>query len=209
MSTCVGYVASMDDDRGTVSRIGAAVVALGAIAVLLGLTVLPWYRVPNSPDFYARFFHTANPNFFDVRNGISDFKHLVEADGISKYVSFGVAGSYFSWLAWVVLLLAVGFAVLSVSPFGAYHWSSRWAAAVAAFAGGAITITALDLVTFAGNPPANARPPSYGDFVGQSSLAPWVVVAGYTLILAGSFAPHPVPESTDHGGVRFAGVRRR
>lgn len=199
----------MDDERGTVSRIGVAVVAVGAIAVLLGLTVLPWYRVPASPAFYASFFHTAHPNFFDVRNGITNFQDFVSSEAISRYVSFGVAGSYFGWLAWVLLLLAAGFAALSVSPFGAYHWSVRWAAAVAAFAGGAITITALDLVTFAGNPPPTARPPSFADFVGQTSLAPWVVVAGFTLILAGAFAPHPVAEDSARGGVRFAAVRRR
>ena len=67
-----------------------------------------------------------------------------------------------------------------------------------------MTITALDLVTFAGNPPANARPPSFSDFLGQSSLAPWVVVGGYTLILAGAFAPHAPDNERDVSGTRVS-----
>lgn len=187
------YVAFMDDDNGTMSRIGAAVVAVGAVAVVLGLTVLPWYRIPSPPGFYGAFFRSPATKFFDVHNGITNFQHLIASEGIPpQYVSYGVAISYFGWLAWVLLIIAAAFAAASVSPFGAFRWWPRWVAAVAAFAGGGITITALDLVTFAGNPPARDRPPSFGDFVGQTSFAPWVVVVGYTLILAGSFAPHPV-----------------
>ena len=190
------------DERAPVSRIGIVVVSIGAVAVLLGLTVLPWFRIPSPPGFYGRFFSAPNPTFFDVRHGVQSFHDLVAAQGISKYVSFGVAASYFGWFGWVLFLLAAGFAAVSVSPVGADHWSVRWAAAVAAFAGGAVTITALDLVTFAGNPPANARPPSLSDFLGQSSLAPWVVVGGYTLILAGAFAPHPPDNERMSPGTR-------
>lgn len=205
-----GYLASMDDENGTVSRIGAAVVGVGAVAVVLGLTVLPWYRIPSPPGFYRSFFLSPDTKFLDVRNGIANFQHLIASEGIpSQYVSYGVAISYFGWLAWALLLIAAGFGAVSVSPLGAFRWWPRWVAAVAAFAGGGVTITALDLVTFAGNPPARDRPPSFSDFVGQSSLAPWVVVAGYTLILAGTFAPHPVAGPSDSGQVRFAGVRRR
>jgi hypothetical protein len=197
------------DERGRVSRIGVIVVAVGAAAVLLGLTVLPWYRIPSPPGFYGHFFSATNPTFLDVRHGIQGFQSLVASQGISKYVSFGVAASYFGWLGWVLLVLAAGFAAVSVSPFGAHHWSVHWAAAVAAFAGGGVTITALDLVTFAGNPPANARPPSFTDFISQSSLAPWVVVGGYTLILAGAFAPHPT-DNVDRPQTRgMAPVRRK
>ncbi len=197
------------DERPTVSRIGAVVVGVGAVAVLLGLTVLPWYRIPSPPGFYGRFFSAPDPTFVDVRHGVQQFSDLVASQGIAKYVSFGVAASYFGWLGWTLFVLAAGFGAVAVSPVGADHWSVSWAAAVAAFAGAGVTVTALDLVTFAGNPPANARPPSFGDFVGQSSLAPWVVVGGYTLILAGAFAPHPPDDDTMSRARGIAAVRRK
>ena len=78
-----------------------------------------------------------------------------------------------------------------MSPVGARFWTVRWLAAVSSVAGVALTVSALSLVSFQGNPPANAQTPSFGEFSRTPAIALWAVVAGYTLILAGSFVPHP------------------
>lgn len=176
---------------GTTSRIGAGLVAAGAVLVLLAIAVLPWFHLTPPTGFYAFAFRTqTNPHFSDVHDAIVRMKSQFASQGISRYISFNTADTYFSWLAWAVLLVSVALGALAVSPFGDRYWTPRWASAVVAFAGGALTIAALDLVSFAGNPPANALPPSLGDFVRHAGLAPWVTIAGYALILAGSFVPH-------------------
>jgi hypothetical protein len=177
----------------TTSRIGAAVVAAGTVAVVLALTAFPWFHVTQSSGFFPSFFATTtSPHFTDVHSAIDSFRIYLEQQKVAQYYSFSAAASYFSWLGWGLLAVAAALGAVAVSPVGDNYWTPRWLAAVTAFAGGALTVTALDLVSVAGNPPANARPPSFGDFVSEAGIAPWVAVAGYTLILAGSFAPHPV-----------------
>jgi hypothetical protein len=177
---------------GTTSRIGAAVVAAGAILVVLALVAFPWFSVTQSSGFFPEFFgRTTSPHFSDVHAAIGHFRLELEHAGVARYFSFNAADSYFSWLGWGLLAVAAALGAVAVSPIGDNHWTPRWLAAVAAFAGGALTVTGLDLVSVAGNPPPNARPPTFGDFVAEAGIAPWVAVAGYTLILAGSFLPHP------------------
>jgi hypothetical protein len=198
------------DERDNVSRIGAAVVTAGVLLVLVGLILLPWYRV-SSENFFAQFFAGtgSTATFSDVHSALDRFQQFVVAQGIAPYVSFGVAGSYFGWLGWALAAAAAVFGGLAVSPVGDRHWTPRWLAAVAAFTGGGITVTALDLVSFAGNPPPNARPPSFSEFVQHTSFGPWVVVAGYALVLGGAFAPHNAPADASGSFGRFAGVRRK
>ncbi len=198
------------DERDTMSRIGAVVVAAGVCLVLLGLIVLPWYRV-SSDDFFAHFFAGAGgtAGFREVHGALDRFHELLVQQGIAPYVSFGVAGSYFAWLGWALAVASAATGALAVSPVGDRRWSPRWLAAVIAFAGGGITVTALDLVSFAGNPPPDARPPSYSQFLEHTSLGPWVLVGGYALILGGVFAPHGAASDKRETGNRFPSVRRK
>ena len=186
---CLRYVARMAL-RGS-SRPGIVLVGVGSLLVLLALIVLPWFRI--SPGFFATFFQgiDGKPKFIDVHHAIVRFQDVVTREGIARYVSFGAAGAYFSWLGWVLLLFSAGFGGLSVSPIGARFWTVRWLAAVSSVAGGGLTVSALGLVSFQGNPPANAQTPSFSDYFSHASLAPWVALGGYVLILAGSFVPHP------------------
>ncbi len=186
----VGYLARVDE-RDDPSRIGAAVVGVGVLLVLAGLIILPWYRV-TSDSFFAHFFAGAGSSagFSEVHSALDRFHQLAVQQGIAPYVLFGVSATYFAWLAWVLALAATACGALAVSPVGDRHWSPRWLAAVAAVAGAGLTVNALDLVSFAGNPPPNARPPSFSQFLQQTSFGPWAVVLGYILILGGGFVPH-------------------
>ncbi len=137
------------------------VVGVGTLLVLVALTALPWFRT--SPGFLAHFFRGigGEPKFVDVHDAIVRFQHEVAAAGISPFVSYGAAGAYFGWMGWVLLVMAAGFGGLSVSPVGARFWTVRWLAAVSSVAGGGLTVSALSLVSFQGNPPANAQTPSF------------------------------------------------
>jgi hypothetical protein len=177
----------------TTSRIGAALVGTGTVLIVLALTAFPWFHVTQSAGFFPSFFgRTTSPHFTDVHSAIDNFRSYLEQQKVAQYFSFSAAASYFSWLGWGLLAVAAVMGAVAVSPVGDNYWTPRWLAAVTAFAGGALTVTALDLVSVAGHPPPNAQPPSYGQFVSEAGIAPWVAVAGYTLILAGSFVPHPV-----------------
>jgi hypothetical protein len=178
--------------RGATSRFGAALVAAGTVLVILALTAFPWFHVTQSSGFFPFFFgHATSPHYRDVHAAIGHFRAYLQHQGVAQYFSFNAADTYFAWLGWALLIVAAAMGALAVSPLGDHYWTPRWLAAVTAFAGGALTVTALDLVSVAGSPPANAAPPSFTDFIGAAGVAPWVAVAGYTLILAGSFLPHP------------------
>lgn len=98
---------------------------------------------------------------------------------------------YFTWLGWVLLLAAAALGALAVSPIGARLWLVKWLAAVVAATGVGLTFLALNLVTFEKNAPNNANAPSYGQFLGHSSLGAWAAIAGFALIVVGSLVPHP------------------
>jgi hypothetical protein len=169
-----------------VQPVGAALVALGAALVLAAFTIFDWFR--EGPGFFGG--AGTHSTFSDVHTKLVLTQQQAEQKQIAKYISFGASRQYFSWLGWVLLLAAVAFGCVAVSRIGGRFWAVKWVAAVVATAGAALTVLALDLVTFEANAPNNADAPSFGEYLTHSGLGAWAAIAGFVLIVAGSLLPH-------------------
>lgn len=170
-----------------VQPVGAALVALGAVLVLAAFTIFNWFR--EGPGFFGG--AGTHSTFADIRGLLASTRRQVAQAHIEKYVSYGAAQPYFTWLGWVLLLAAVVVGAVAVSRVGARIWPVKWLAAVVAATGAGITFMALNLVTFEKNAPNNADAPTYGQFLAHSSLGAWAAIAGFALIVVGVLVPHP------------------
>ena len=168
-----------------VNPLGACLVALGAALILAAFTIFNWFR-SDTGFFGGAGTHTT---FSQVHDTIEHYKALAAAQGLSTHVSFATSGPYFSWLGWLLFVLALGTGALAVSRLGGRHWSLRWLASVVAATGVGFTFLALNLVVFEGNAPNNANAPSYGDFLAHSGLGAWAAIAGFVLMIVGALVP--------------------
>jgi hypothetical protein len=168
--------------------VGTSLVLLGAVLVLAAFTLLDWFR--DGPGFFAG--AGSSTTFTQLHTLLAERARDVERAGLAPYVSFGMAKPYFGWLGWVLFLCSVGCGLLAASQFGARHWSLRWLAAVVCVSAVAITVVALNLITFEKNAPNNASAPSYGDYLAHSGIGAWTAIAGFVAILVGSLLPRRV-----------------
>jgi hypothetical protein len=164
---------------------GIVVLGIGAFLILLAFSVLAWFR--NGPGFFSG--ASDNSRFGDLHKLIARYKAQTDTDLLRGRVSFGFSEFYFGWLGWLLFLAAVGFGALAVSRFGARHWYVRWFACVVAVGGAALSLVALNLITFEGNAENNANAPSFGDYFAHSGLAAWAAILGFVLIAIAVFLP--------------------
>jgi hypothetical protein len=151
------------------------------VLVLSALTLLNWFR--SGPGFFSG--AGSHSTFSDVHDLLQGYTHQLASQGLSSHVSFGASRSYFGWLGWLLLLAAGACGALAVSSFGGAHFVVRWLGAVVAATGFAVTLLAINLITFEGNAPNNADAPSYGDYLSNSGLGTWCALAGYVFVLVG------------------------
>jgi hypothetical protein len=162
--------------------IGTLFVAVGGLFVLAADTVLNWFR--GGTGFFAG--AGSNSTFSDLHDLLEHRARDVANNELSGYVTFGVSRDYFGWLGWLLLLGALAFGALAVSPFGRAHFTVRWFAAVVAATGMGLTFLALNLITFEGNAPNNANAPTYGDFFAHSAFGAWFAALGFLFVMVGS-----------------------
>jgi hypothetical protein len=167
---------------------GATVVLVGAVLVLAAFTLLDWFR--DGPGFFVG--AGSSTTFAQLHQLLADRARQVNRAGLAPYVSFGMAKPYFGWLGWLLFLGSVTCALVATSQLGARHWSLHWLAAVVCVSAVAITVVALNLITFEKNAPNNANAPSYGDYIAHSGIGAWTAIAGFVAILVGSLLPRPV-----------------
>ncbi len=164
---------------------GIIVLSIGAFLVLLAFSVLDWFR--NGPGFFSG--ASDNSRFGDLHKLIAGYKAQTDVAPLRGHVSFGFSEFYFGWLGWVVFLAAVGLGALAVSRFGARHWYARWLASVVAFAGAAMSLMALNLISFEGNATNNANAPAFGDYFAHSGFGAWAAILGFLVIAIAVFLP--------------------
>ena len=162
---------------------GAVLVGLGASLIIVAFTVLRWFRDLPGPFGVP----AGHSTFAGVHQLIVVNKRQVDQLRISRYVTFGVAEPYFSWLGWVLLVAALWTGALAVSRLGATVWGLRWLGAVVAVTGLALTLLSVQLINVEGAPPQ--RPPSYGSYLAHGSFGLWAACGGFLLILIGCLLP--------------------
>ena len=165
--------------------VGTILIGVGGLFVLAADTVLNWFR--GGTGFFAG--AGSNSTFSDLHDLLNQRAREVSQPPLAGHVTFGVSRDYFGWLGWLLLLAALCFGALAVSPVGGAHFTARWFAAVVAATGLGLTFLALNLITFEGNAPNNANAPSYGDYFGHSAFGAWFAALGFLFILVGSLLP--------------------
>jgi len=134
--------------------VGIVLALVGAVAGIIAFTATKWYS--------------------DL--GRAHFSDVHKITKIAEAHTPGIAKAYFSWLAWVVLIVAVLVAIAANLPSGASP-GLRAVGAIVALAGIGLTFWALKLSSG-----------GYGQYVKHAAKAPslYLVVGGFLLILIGS-----------------------
>jgi len=166
-------------------RVGSTLVVVGCVLILSALILLNWFR-EGSGFFGGAGSHST---FSDLHDLLRSYTQQAASTGVSSHVSFGASRSYFGWLGWLLFLAAGGCGALAVASVGASHFVLRFLGAVVAATGFAVTLLAINLITFEGNAPNNANAPSYGDYFANSGPGTWCALAGYLFVLVGCLVP--------------------
>jgi hypothetical protein len=161
---------------------------IGAVAVLLAFLVFRWYRSSASNPLFQQ----ANKSkFSQLHHFIDRGQHFVQAHPVvAKYIDFGVAPQYYSWLGWLLFAASVVLAVLAVLPFG-LSVAARVLGILAGLAGVGLTLWALDLVSFSGPlAPRFGSKTSFTDWLSHTYIGAWLALGGF-LVLAIAAATGP------------------
>lgn len=184
---------SASDQR--LRRVGVALVAAGAVLGLLACTVLEWFRGEGEGIGGG-----SGSTFGDIHHQVDYLRSQFAELGGASFVHFGVSPVYFGWLAWVLLALAVVAGFAATTPLGRYSVPARVTAAFLAFIGLAVTLWALDLLSYGAAYAARARAvhdqvPTYAYFLEHTSTGAWAAVAAFVLIgVGGTLGPLPAPD---------------
>jgi hypothetical protein len=139
--------------------IGALVALIGAAALIVSFTAVNWFSFPGT---------NGDSHFGDV--------HTVLNAADSSGLAAEPANAYFSWLAWVLLIVAVLVALLAVTP--AIGTAFRVIGPIVAL--GAIVLTFLAVKLFSGSN-SDTGFNGYGDYLKHTSIGFYLALAGFLL----------------------------
>lgn len=167
----------------SISGVGGILALIGGVLLVLAFTVLNWFR----NDRTAIVSSGSNSKFGKLHDTLDSATNQLRGSGVDSQVHFGVSKLYFGWLGWVLLIVAVAFALLAILPLGAATALFRTLGALVSLVALAITLWALDLVRFddtLGRRIENlgAKAPSYLDFLKHTAFGAWATMLGFLLL---------------------------
>jgi hypothetical protein len=167
---------------------GAILALIGIVAAVLAFTVLHWFRNAKSDSLL----HTLgnDSKFSQIHDGFSKVKRQLPPS-LHKDVHLGIGPTYFSWLAWVLLAVAVVVTLLALLPSRASA-PFRVLAPIVALVAIGLTFWAIYLIRFTGRLKAEfpGHVPGYSDYLSHAFLGFWFAVGGFLLIgLGGLLGP--------------------
>ncbi|HZC72319.1 MAG TPA: hypothetical protein VE442_16610 [Jatrophihabitans sp.] len=167
---------------------GAIFILIGTAAVVLGFTVLHWFRNGDKRSFFATIGNDST--FSKISDGYDSLKSsLANAQGgrFEHDVHTGIGPTYFGWLGWVLLAAAFILAVLAVVPT-AMAPLFRVLGVVVALGAVGLTFWAVYIVRITGQLKAllGTQTPSYTDFLSHAFLGFWFTAGGFLLIGIGA-----------------------
>lgn len=179
------YVQSRSNARFNV--VAGVLALIAAVAGILAVTVLGWYRTFGSIGGGDT---GSKTTFSKIHDALQSIQREIDAQpAAGKYVHLGVSPAYFSWLGYVLLAAAVICAFVAAAPIGGAAAAMRIVGAIVAVAGLGLTIWAVDLVNF---DPVIARtvpsstPTSFGDWIKHTSFGAWAMLLAFVLCLIAS-----------------------
>lgn len=149
--------------RQSFGIVGAALAALGAVALIVAFTATHWYK------------DSGDSSFSKVKDQVDAYDKVGAATGVAK--------AYFGWLAWVLLVAVVLVAVAANLPSPAAV-ALRIIGAVIGAAGILLTFLAIKLVDGSKVPGGNA--PDYSDYLKHTGPAFYLALGGFLLAAVGA-----------------------
>ncbi|WP_375484120.1 hypothetical protein [uncultured Jatrophihabitans sp.] len=149
--------------RQSFGIVGAALAALGAIALVIAFTATHWYK------------DGGDSSFSKVKDQVDAYDKVGAAAGVAK--------AYFGWLAWVLLVVVVLVAVAANLPSPAAV-ALRIIGAVLGAAGILITFLAIKLVDASKIPGGGG--PDYTDYLKHTGPAFYLALGGFLLAAVGA-----------------------
>ena len=165
---------------------------IAAVLGILALFVFGWYRKDYSSVSGGNS-ASSNSKFSDVHDAVSKLQHLVDSNpSAGKFISFGIAPTYFSWLGYLLVAAAVVLAIIAALPTGGAVMLFKVLTAIVALAGIGLTLWAIDLFSLA--PAAQAQttgnvPNGYGDWIKHTSFGAWAMGVAFLLCLIAALIP--------------------
>jgi hypothetical protein len=181
--------------RTSSARFGTPAVVLATTAAGLGAlatTVLGWFR---HPDATALLSGGTDDRWTFTRLGIAlnaEQDRLGHAPAaVRAGVHLGIGPDYFGWLGYVLLGVAVVFAVVAAAPPSLVSAAARVLGVLGSVSGIVMTLWAVDLVEVDSNVVIRGaqRPPGYLDYLGTSGPGAWAMLAAFALALVAVTLP--------------------
>jgi hypothetical protein len=159
----------------------ALVAGAGSVLLAASFTVLQWYR----KDYGSVGGGGSKARFHDIHDSLDTLQHQLKGNPFKSFIDLGFAPSYYSWLAWTLLALAVAATAVAVSPLGT--GLVRGGAAVVGAVGAGVTLWNLQLFTFNAQlrgEMGSSVPDGYWEWFKHTSFGAWAALAGFLLLAA-------------------------
>lgn len=140
--------------------VAAGIATAGAVLLMISLLGLPWFSGGPNGDLTTGDIRAVLDNYGQAANG------------------FSVA--YFSWLAWVLLILSAGCAVAAALPIRGVSLAFRIAGPIVAGFAVLLSFSAIELTSS-----LYSTNGTYSGYFDRLTVGFWIAVVGFTLIGAG------------------------
>jgi hypothetical protein len=171
----------------------AGVLALiAAVLGILSITALGWYR-DNFQSVSGGGSTSSGSKFGKIHDALNQAQNAIDQQpSIGKYIHFGLAPTYFTWLGYVLLAAAVVLAFIAAAPLGGAVVLVKVIAAIVALAGIGATLWAINLINFdpkLADQVGNDTPKGYGDWLKHTSWGAWAMLAAFLLCFIAAVLP--------------------
>ena len=189
------YGAPAGTTASSTGRFNVTAGVLAGIAAVLGilsLFVLGWYR-DNYNSVSGGGNASSGSKFSKIHDALQSAQNQIDSNpSAGKYVHFGLAPTYFSWLGYVLIIAAVILAFIAAAPLGGAVVLVKFVAAIVALAGLGATFWAIDLISFDAalrGQLGNDAPSGYGDWLKHTSFGAWAMMLAFLLCFIAALLP--------------------
>lgn len=182
--------ATTASSRGRPNVVALVLAVIAAVLGILALFVLGWYR--NNFSSVSGGGASSKSTFPKIHDALKNAQQVVDQNpSVGKYLHFGIAPTYFSWLGYVLIAAAVVLAIVSALLSGGAVVVVKFVSALVALVGLAATFWAIDLINFDSQVrgQVGGSPSGYGDWLKHTSWGAWAMMLAFLLCLIASLLP--------------------
>ncbi len=159
---------------------GLVLVVLGAVAGVLAMSQLSWFRSGVGEIV------TGDSSADGLRSQLRFFQQII--DTRLPKVSLGISLTYFSWLGWTLFTVTALLAIITAALTGRAGKIVAAGAVAVALGGVVTTMLAIQLVHYPASlvQHTGGGVPGYADFLGATGIGTWLMLLAYVLLGAGA-----------------------